>query len=208
MVQWIIWTPIVIENLISSWSIFIIDNNDIFVDNGYSNGRVDKWILNGTHHESVMNINSSCTRLFVDIDNRLNQLNYPTYIFVDEDHSVYVSDNRNHRVMKWTKDVKEGIIVAGGHGLGNSLRQLYHSHGIIVDQLGTFYVADENNHRVIRWLKEAQEGTILLGRNGSGKQPNQFFLPMYLFFDRKNNLYVVDYGNTRIQKFDINSNKN
>ncbi|CAF2118143.1 unnamed protein product, partial [Rotaria magnacalcarata] len=30
---------------------------------------------------------------------RLNQLNCPTYLFVDRDHSVYVSDNYNHRVM-------------------------------------------------------------------------------------------------------------
>ncbi len=30
----------------------------------------------------------------------LNQLYYPSYIFVDEDHSVNVSDSYNHRVMK------------------------------------------------------------------------------------------------------------
>ncbi|CAM4835196.1 unnamed protein product, partial [Rotaria magnacalcarata] len=37
----------------------------------------------------------------------LNQLNWPVYLFVDRDHSVYVSDNYNHRVMKWNKDAKE-----------------------------------------------------------------------------------------------------
>jgi sugar lactone lactonase YvrE len=31
----------------------------------------------------------------------LNQLNGPRYIFVDDEHSLYVSDSKNHRVMKW-----------------------------------------------------------------------------------------------------------
>jgi hypothetical protein len=46
----------------------------------------------------------------------LNQLNIPTYVFVDRDHSVYVSDSSNNRAMKWVKDAKEGIVVAGGRG--------------------------------------------------------------------------------------------
>ena len=32
--------------------------------------------------------------------NRLNQLNYPAHIFIDQYHSVYVSDEANRRVMK------------------------------------------------------------------------------------------------------------
>jgi hypothetical protein len=31
----------------------------------------------------------------------LNQLYTPTYLFVHDDHSAYVSNSRNHRVMKW-----------------------------------------------------------------------------------------------------------
>ncbi|CAF2223478.1 unnamed protein product, partial [Rotaria magnacalcarata] len=48
----------------------------------------------------------------------LNQLNYPTYLFVDRDHSVYVSDCWNYRVMKWVEGAKEGIVVAGGQWKG------------------------------------------------------------------------------------------
>ena len=48
----------------------------------------------------------------------LDQLNYPTFIFVDQDQSVYVSDNHNHRVMQWKKGAKEGLVVAGGQGQG------------------------------------------------------------------------------------------
>ena len=33
--------------------------------------------------------------------NQLNQLNFPTCLFVDEKQAVYVSDTYNHRVVKW-----------------------------------------------------------------------------------------------------------
>ena len=57
-------------------------------------------------------------------------------ILIDEDHSVYVSDEQNDRVMKWMKDAKEGIVVVGGQDRGNGLNQLSSPYEIIVDQLG------------------------------------------------------------------------
>ncbi len=38
---------------------------------------------------------------------RLNQLNNPYNVFVDRDHSIYVSDNKNHSAMKWVKGQKK-----------------------------------------------------------------------------------------------------
>ena len=140
--------------------------------------------------------------------NGTNQLNSPSYIFIDEDHSVYVSDENNHRVMKWVKGASEGIVVAGGRGQGNGSRQLSFPSGIIVDQLGSVYVADRYNHRVMRWLKGAEEGTVIVGGNGFGQQPNQFGYPTDLSFDRENNLYVLDHANDRVQRFDVNKNEN
>ncbi|CAF0904747.1 unnamed protein product [Adineta steineri] len=140
--------------------------------------------------------------------NHLNQLHYPTYIFVDEDRSVYVSDYENHRVMKWMKGAKEGIVVAGGKGGGNSLTQLSCPQGVVVDHLGNVYVADMWNNRIMRWCKGSGEGSIIVGRNREGNGPNQFNHPRGLSFDVEGNLYVVDYVNHRIQKFDIDSKFN
>ncbi|CAF3445126.1 unnamed protein product [Rotaria socialis] len=134
----------------------------------------------------------------------LNQLNWPTYLFVDRDHSVYVSDKRNHRVMKWVEGAKEGIVVAGGQGAGNALAQLGSHSGVFVDTLGTLYVADEGNHRVMRWTQEdKKQGTVVVGGNGRGAGANQFVFPVGLSFDRECNLYVVDAGNARVQRFSI-----
>ncbi|CAF1980911.1 unnamed protein product [Rotaria magnacalcarata] len=133
----------------------------------------------------------------------LNQLNYPTYLFVDRDHSVYVSDNENHRVMKWVEGAKEGIVIAGGQGEGDALTQLYYPLGLFVDTLGTLYVADQGNDRVMRWTQGAKQGTVIVGGNGPGAGANQFNVPVGLSFDRHGNLYVSDYWNHRVQRFSI-----
>ncbi|CAF1475536.1 unnamed protein product [Rotaria magnacalcarata] len=134
----------------------------------------------------------------------LNQLNYPTYLFVDRDHSVYVSEYWNHRVMKWVEGAKEGIVVAGGQGRGSALTQLSSPQGLFVDTLGTLYVADQGNHRVMRWTRgDKKQGTVTVGGNGRGAGVNQLKRPFGLSFDRHGNLYVVDNNNHRVQRFSI-----
>ncbi|CAF1220043.1 unnamed protein product [Rotaria sordida] len=133
----------------------------------------------------------------------LNQLNFSTYIFVDQQQTVYVSDTDNHRVIKWNKGATEGIVVAGNQGQGNALTQLSHPHGLFVDTLGTVYVTDSSNHRVMRWPKGANQGTVIVGGNGMGAGANQFNYPVGLSFDRHDNLYDVDCWNHRVQRFSI-----
>ncbi|CAF2127551.1 unnamed protein product [Rotaria magnacalcarata] len=133
----------------------------------------------------------------------LNQLNWPTYLFVDRQQNVYVSEWVNHRVMKWNKDATAGIVVAGGQGAGCALTQLNGPLGLFVDTLGTVYVADEFNHRVMRWTHGATQGTVVVGGNGPGAGVNQLTDPIGLSFDRHGNIYVAEYGNQRAQRFSI-----
>ncbi|CAF0840423.1 unnamed protein product [Adineta steineri] len=133
----------------------------------------------------------------------LNQLNFPTFIFVDQDLSVYVSDRNNNRVVKWVKGAKEGVVVAGGHAQGNSLAQLSHPEGVIVDHFGNTYVADCYNHRISRWSRGATEGSTVVGEKGRGKQPYQFSCPTGVSIDREGRLYVVDCSNDRVQIFEV-----
>ncbi|CAF0849223.1 unnamed protein product [Adineta steineri] len=135
--------------------------------------------------------------------NQLNQLKNPTFLFVDENQSVYVSDYHNNRVMKWRKDAKAGTIVAGGNGEGKNLNQLSSPYGVIVDDLGQIYVADSRNHRVIRWCEGKEEGEVVVGGSGEGNKSNQLNCPTALSFDDEGNLYVVDGKNDRIEKFKI-----
>lgn len=52
---------------------------------------------------------------------------------IDRDGALYVSDSDNHRVMKWTINTSEGVIVAGDQTDGDSLRQVSGPRGLFVD---------------------------------------------------------------------------
>ncbi|CAF3626378.1 unnamed protein product [Rotaria socialis] len=131
-----------------------------------------------------------------------NPLQNPSYIFVDEQYAIYVSDD-NHHVMKWNKDATKGSVIAGGNGSGNALTQLSHGEGLFVDKLGTLYVVDYGNQRVVRWIKGANQGTVIAGGKGRGKAANQLSSPFDLSFDQYGNIYVADYGNHRVQRFSL-----
>ena len=132
---------------------------------------------------------------------QFNQLNYPTYLFVDKEQAVYVSDEKNHRVMKWNEGANQGTVVAGGRE-GNDRNQLRYPKGLFVDTLGTIYVVDSGNNRVMRWQEGAQTGTVIAGRNQEGSAANQLYKPSGLSFDCHGNLYVADNNNSRVQRFD------
>jgi sugar lactone lactonase YvrE len=184
--------PQIIISKIACCGLSMDNNGDLYVSDWQKN-EVKRWKIGDKNGTIVAGGNRK--------GNNLNQLDGPTYIFVDQDHSVYVSDYYNHRVMKWVKGAKEGIIVAGGQGQGKSLSQLSHPEGVIVDHLGNVYVADSLNHRIMRWCSGSAEGNIVV--SGNGQEPNQLYCPEGLSFDRQGNLYVVDWGHDRVQKFDI-----
>jgi len=176
----------------------MIDNNgDLFVSD-YGRNEVKRWKKDEKQGTIVAGGNGN--------GDKLNQLNYPGFIFVDREDSIYVSDRNNHRVMKWLKGAKEGIVVAGGQGHGNSLKQLSPPQGLVVNENGDVFVADYYNHRVMCWPSDSKEGHVVVGGNGEGEGSNQLNNPRCLVFDRANNLYVVDYSNHRIQRFDIDTN--
>jgi sugar lactone lactonase YvrE len=184
---------IIISNI--DCSRLTMDNNGHLYISDYKKDEIRRWKMNDTCGTLVAGGNGK--------GSRLNQLDCPTFIFVDDDRSVYVSDRENDRVMKWMEGAKEGIVVAGGQGKGNSLTQLSGPEGVIVDHFGIVYVADRNNDRIMRWCKGATQGNIVVGGNGNGRQANQLNYPTDLSYDRQGNLYVVDFANHRVQRFNI-----
>jgi sugar lactone lactonase YvrE len=182
---------------ISCYGLTMDDNGYLYVSDSGKN-EVRQWKIGDTHGTVVVAGGNG-------EGDRLDQLSCPTFIFVGNDHSLYVSDYNNHRVMKWVKGAKEGIVVAGGQGKGNSLTQLSNPGGIAVDQLGTVYVADYDNHRVMRWLKGAKKGRVIVDGNSSD-DTNQLFNPSGLSLDRWGNLYIAN--RDQVQKFNIDLNSN
>ncbi|CAF1385397.1 unnamed protein product [Adineta steineri] len=186
----------ILINNISCWGLATDKHGFLYVSDRAKN-EVRRWKMGEYNNEGIVVAGGN------EKGNKLNQLNIPTFIFVDEDQSVYVSDQDNHRVMKWRKYAKEGTIVAGGNGCGENLNQFSLPQGVIVDDLGQIYVTDFANDRVMRWCEGKEEGEIIVGGNGGGNQSNQLSRPYGLSFDDEGNLYVADSRNHRIQKFEI-----
>ncbi|CAF0868125.1 unnamed protein product [Adineta steineri] len=195
VIQWLNQNQqILIEN-IASYGLVMDKYGFLYISDILKN-EVKRWKM-GEYNEGIVVAGGNGQ------GDRFDELNNPTFIFVDEDQSVYVSDSFNHRVMKWKKDAKEGIVVAGGNGYGEDLNQLQYPQEVIVHQSGQIYVVDLWNHRVMRWCEGKEKGEVIVGGNGNGNQSNQLSGPMGLSFDDEGNLYVADSGNHRIQKFEI-----
>ncbi|CAF1167309.1 unnamed protein product [Adineta steineri] len=196
IVQWVNQNQYILIDNIDCFGLAMDKHRFLYVSDNMKN-EVRRWKLGEYNNEGVIVAGGNGK------GDQLSQLNFPAYIFIDEEQSVYISDQNNHRVMKWRKDAKEGRAVAGGNGKGEKLNQLSSPQGVIVDHFGQIYVADFCNHRIMRWREGKEEGEIVAGGNGKGIQSNQLDHPMALYFDHERNLYVADYNNHRIEKFEI-----
>ncbi|CAF3663973.1 unnamed protein product [Adineta steineri] len=98
--------------------------------------------------------------------NKSNQLSRPFGFYVDDDdHSIYIADNSNHRVVRWEFDADEGVVVAGGNGYGNKIDQLYGPVDVILDKDKKYIIiCDQGNRRVVEWsLQDSHDQEILIG---------------------------------------------
>ena len=124
------------------------------------------------------------------------QFRYPTSVATDAAGNVYVVDERNYRIQKFSAD---GAFITkwGSEGSGNGQFK-EPNEGIATDPVGDVYVTDTDNHRI---QKFSADGAFITkwGRKGSGK--GQFLYPDGIATDVEGNVYVADFGNDRIQKF-------
>ncbi|CAF3939034.1 unnamed protein product [Rotaria sp. Silwood1] len=90
-------------------------------------------------------------------ENGLTQLSYPRGVVVDQLGTVYVADERNHRIMRWPKGATQGSVVIGGNGRGGQANQFNGPFGLSFDRRGNFYVVDNENHRVQKFNIESNK---------------------------------------------------
>jgi sugar lactone lactonase YvrE len=134
-------------------------------------------------------------------------------IAVDSSGSVYVADQNNHRIQKFTSS---GAFVGTWGTQGSSDGQFKYPFGIAVDSLGYVYVTDRENNRVQKFqiqkfntsvpcpagTTQIVFGVCLVAKWGSeGLGKGQFKEPIAVAVDTLGRVYVSDYGNHRIQVF-------
>jgi sugar lactone lactonase YvrE len=175
-------TQTISAGLSSPISVFVTSNGDIYVDNGQSNGRVDKWTLTANASVPAMYVSDSCNGLFVDITNTL-----------------YCSIHANHQVVKrWLDDQSNiTIIVAGTGTSGSASNMLNYPWGIFIDINLDLYVADSNNNR-IQLFSLGQLNGITIAGNESANPTISLNDPLGIILDADNYLFIVDNQNSRI----------
>ena len=80
---------------------------------------------------------------------QLNQLNYPTDVWVTPTGSLIVADYSNHRVLLFRPGSTQGVVLFGGNGEGSAMNQLNGPVALLVVDTNLVYVSDQYNHRVV-----------------------------------------------------------
>ncbi|CAF4236699.1 unnamed protein product, partial [Adineta steineri] len=126
---------------------------------------------------------------------QLNQLNSPSGIYVDDDdnHSIYIAERENHRIVRWEFGADVGEIVAGGNGAGYAINQLRTPTDVVLDKEKKYLIiCDYHNIRVMRWsLQNSQNQQILI----SG------MLCCGLAIDNNGTLYITDGLKHRVSRW-------
>jgi len=126
----------------------------------------------------------------------------PHGLRVDRNNNVWITDNGDHQVMKFTNE-GQLLLTLGIKGKpGTDERTFNRPTDIAFAPDGGFYVSDGyGNSRVVKF---SAEGKYLLdwGRRGSG--PGEFHTPHSIGVDSQGRVYVSDRENNRIQIFDAN----
>jgi DNA-binding beta-propeller fold protein YncE len=124
----------------------------------------------------------------------------PLFLALDSSNHLFVSDNNNDRVLKFTGN---GTYLTqwGSYGGGNG--QFNSPFGIAVDSSNNVYVADTDNNRVEKF---DSSGNYLTQWGSYGTNNGQFEYPEGIAVDGSNNVYVADESNDRVEKFDSNGN--
>ncbi|HEX8441671.1 PKD domain-containing protein [Archangium sp.] len=150
----------------------------------------------------------------------------PTGVAVDGAGDLYVSDQGNHRVLRYVApladQVADGVLGQGSLARNASNRVdergLYNPTRLAIDRSTTpnrIYVADTDNHRVLGWSSAtgfasgAPADRVLgqpdfesTGCNTEGVGAGTLCYPRGVAVDASGNLYVADTNNNRVLVFD------
>ncbi|CAF4244139.1 unnamed protein product, partial [Rotaria sp. Silwood2] len=141
-----------------------------------------KWIQNGV---TVAGGNG--------YGSRMNQLHFPWGLCVDNNHTIYIADFYNHRIVEWKCGATTGRVVAGSNGLGNRLDQFNSPRDVIIDkQTDSLIVCDRGNQRIIRWSRHngTNVETIITNVGCFG-----------LTIDDDRFLYIVDHDKHEVRRY-------
>lgn len=124
--------------------------------------------------------------------NAKNQLNDPLSIAVDDNQTIIIADQYNHRILEWKKDATRGKVIIGGDDEDNQLYQLNQPTDILIDK--------ETNSFII-----CDEGQVIQRSRHSDKKRQETLIDdidcIQLAMDDQRNLYVSDYRKHEVRRY-------
>jgi hypothetical protein len=122
-------------------------------------------------------------------------LNRPTYVAVDKQDNVYVTDTMNFTVRVFDA---AGRYVRSQGQIGDTPGSFARPKGVALDSDQNLYVMDSifGNFQIFD-----QQGRLLLYAAQEGALPGEFMLPSGIFIDKNDRIYIADTFNHRIQVF-------
>ena len=122
---------------------------------------------------------------------------FPTFLTLDAQGNLYVSDTINSRVQVFDADGKF-LRAIGKHG--SAFGQFDKPKGVAVDSFGNTYVADSGWSNVQLFNPKGQ---VLMFFGGRGTVPGLMQGPGSLTIDKKNRIYVGDMLNHRVNVYQL-----
>ncbi|CAF1338855.1 unnamed protein product [Rotaria sp. Silwood1] len=174
-----------INQLWYPWGLYVDDDQTIYVAD-WGNHRIVKWKPGAPNGKMVAGDNGE--------GNHANQLSYPRDVIVDkQSNSFIVSDDGNHRVVRWP--CRNGT-------RGETIISNISCIGLTVDGNGSLYAVDIEKDAVRRYKIGDTQGTMVAGGNGDGDHLDQLSNPRYIFVDRDHAVYVSDGWNHRVMRWE------
>jgi hypothetical protein len=168
-----------------------------------------------------LNVNGASAESFFGGLNATNatqsSLNQPYDAEISSTGNMYVSDQNNHRVIRFdtvatAANFPNAAQVLGQasfttNALGTGTQNMAFPTGLALSASGTLWVSDSGNHRVLFFNNAGSKanGAAADGAFGTNGQPGssntQFLFPDAIDVDIRGNLYVADTGNNRVLIF-------
>ncbi|CAF3981380.1 unnamed protein product, partial [Adineta steineri] len=179
---------------IAASGVFLDSNDTLYVADEAGNHVVWKLLKNAINATIVAGIYQSPGA-------NSSQLNGPNDVYVDRSGNIYVTDNTNYRIQKFSSGSNIGVTIAGiNSSTGPALNKLAYPRYFTFDSTETnMYIADDNNHRVMRYSTSSTSGTngtLAAGGVGPNNTNTSLNNPWGIYYlpSISNDLFITNVG--------------
>ena len=137
-------------------------------------------------------------------------LSRPTGLTKDKQGRIYITDVKNHRVVRIDDLTGDGLVSLGEYGdqsppdvPGTLPMRLHRPYDTAIDSKGRIYISDTSTARIVRSDDMAGTNWMQIGeRPHWDAQRGHFRWPLGLALDSKDRLYIADCMNNRLVRID------